>query len=288
MSGLPDPLHQWLGDDARAAVPPAHAEWLLAVHARHGGLPGLEALWALMDEAWHRHGCDPQAMDERITAFYRDPVWLLNTWFIEHDPESLAHRRQFAAWAAGQQPQRVADIGGGGGTLARAIAAACPQARVEIVEPHPHPALARRLAGEARLAYVHALQGPYDVMLATDVFEHVPDPVGMLAEVLAHLKPGGTLLVANCFWPVIACHLPQTFHLRHSWDTVCEAMGLQRGPRLAHGRAWRMPATGLDPAAALVRARAVEARSQALFGRIERLPRPLASRLGPALFRVLQ
>jgi SAM-dependent methyltransferase len=288
MNRTQDPLQAWLGDEARSAVPPAHAEWLLGVHAQHGGLPGLEALWALMDEAWRRHGCDPQAMDARITAFYRDPVWLLNTWFIERDADSLAHRRLFADWAARQGPQRVADIGGGGGTLARAIAAACPGARVEIVEPHPHPALARRLHGDARTAYVPALQGQYDVMLATDVFEHVPDPVGMLAEVLGCLRPGGAMLIANCFWPVIACHLPQTFHLRHSWDVVCEAMGLQRGPRLAHGRAWQMTAQGIDPPAALARARAVEARSQALFGRIERLPRPLASRAGPWLFRMLQ
>lgn len=287
MTRPPDPLQAWLGDDARAAVPPAHAEWLLAVHARHGGLPGLDAVWALMDEAWRRHGCDPQAMDARITAFYRDPVWLLNTWFIEHDAESLAHRQRFAAWVARQAPQRVADIGGGGGTLARAIAAACPQARVEIVEPHPHPALARRLAGDARVAYVPALQGRYDVMLATDVFEHVPDPVGMLTEVLAGLRPGGAILIANCFWPVIACHLPQTFHLRYAWPAVCAALGLKAGRRLEHGHTWHLP-LDFEPTTALPRARQVEARAKTLFPRIASLPRPLSTRYGALVFRMWQ
>ncbi|MCP5272938.1 MAG: class I SAM-dependent methyltransferase [Burkholderiaceae bacterium] len=286
MSPPADPLRRWLGDAELAATPSAHADWLRGVIDRDGGLPTLEALWALMDEAWRAHGCDPQVTDARITAFYRDPVWLLNTLFIEQDAESLAHRRLFADWAARQAPRRVADVGGGGGTLARAVADACPGARVDVVEPHPHPALAQRLAGHPQVAYVPALHGPYDVMLATDVFEHVPDPVGMLAEVLPHLRPGGAMLIANCFWPVIACHLPQTFPLRHAWDAVCEALGLQGGPRLAHGRTWRLP-EAFDPATALPRARAVEARARAWHSRISALPRPLSTRFGPWIFRWL-
>lgn len=53
----------------------------------------------------------------------------------------------------------------------------------------------------------------------------------MLAEMAESLRVGGQLVIANCFYPVIACHLPSTFHLRYSFDKFCEIFGLTRiGP----------------------------------------------------------
>ena len=100
----------------------------------------LEDIWALMDEAWDECGCDQKVMDERVTRFYRHPVWLLNGLFIEQHEASLANRRAFAAWVEGKAPKRVADFGGGYGTFAVLIGQACPGAEVEIAEPNPHPA----------------------------------------------------------------------------------------------------------------------------------------------------
>jgi SAM-dependent methyltransferase len=66
-----------------------------------------------------------------------------------------------------------------------------------------------------------------DVLVSTDVLEHVPDPLHLLAKMVDAVKPGGHLLIANCFYPVILCHLPCTFHLRYSFDTFCQALGLE-------------------------------------------------------------
>lgn len=278
-------LESLLGPEGRASLPAEHEDWLVQVLEQHGGMPSLQVLWALMDEAWVAYDCDPRHLDERVDRFYRHPVWLLNTLFIEQDPESLEHRRRFAAWAARQQPCRVADVGGGGGTLARAIAAAIPAAQVDIIEPHPHPAMVRRLAGSARIAYIPQLRDRYDVLVATDVFEHVGDPLEMLATMLAHLRPGGRCLIANCFQPVIACHLPQLFHWRHSWDAACAALGLRPMERVAHARAYEYAGPGGTEA--MRRARAVEERSRRRFALIERLPPALSSRWGGLLFRAL-
>lgn len=72
-------------------------DYLQSVFASYNGFPSVRDLWQLMDEQWIFHKCDPRVMDDRVTAFYRHPVWLLNGLFIEQDPESLAYRKAFAA-----------------------------------------------------------------------------------------------------------------------------------------------------------------------------------------------
>lgn len=73
---------------------------------------------------------------------------------------------------------------------------------------------------------------------ATDVFEHVSDPLQLVYETAQHLRVGAQYLIANCFFPVIRCHLPQTFHFRYSWDKALFAMGLEPMERVAYGRAY--------------------------------------------------
>ncbi|MCP9776963.1 MULTISPECIES: bifunctional 2-polyprenyl-6-hydroxyphenol methylase/3-demethylubiquinol 3-O-methyltransferase UbiG [unclassified Cyanobium] len=224
------PVREHLGETERS--------YLHSVFERYQGYPSLQQLWQLMDEQWHDHGCDPLQMDGRVTAFYRDPVWLLNGLFIEQDPQSLAIRQAFTAWVMEQAPARVADFGGGFGGLARFIGTALPQASVEVVEPHPHPAAMALAADTPNVRFVSELTGDYDLLVATDVFEHVPDPIALAASTASHLRIGGRYLIANCFAPVIACHLPQLFHLSIGWDQAMRGMGLQPREKVKYGRAY--------------------------------------------------
>lgn len=151
--------------------------YLANVFNRFNGYPSLEQLWQLMDEQWQVHNCDPLHMDDRITAFYRHPVWLLNGLFIEQDSQSLVNRHVFTDWVAAQRPVRVADFGGGFGGLARLIGARLPNTQVELVDPFPHQAAIALASDTPNVRFVPELTGTYDILIATDVFEHVPDPL---------------------------------------------------------------------------------------------------------------
>lgn len=260
-----------------------HAEsaYLSEVFERCHGYPSLQQLWQLMDEPWQELGCDPFQMDERVTAYYNHPVWLLNGLFIEQDQQSLAHRRMFTDWVKAKQPLRVADYGGGFGGLARMIGAALPEAQVEVVEPHPHAAAIALAADTPNVRYVPELTDSYDLLIATDVFEHVPDPIGLAAATADHLPGGGLYLMANCFAPVIACHLPQLFHLAIGWDQAMCAMGLQSRERVQYGRAYQR--TGPLHVQA---SRRIEALARKVYPLFKPLPRGRA-RAGSALMRVL-
>jgi len=242
-----------------------------------GEAPELEEIWALMDAAWNEFGCDPEVMDERITGFYKHPVWLLNGLFIEQHDGSLSHRREFCEYTASHKPGRIADFGGGYGTLARMIGARCPETEVHIVEPHPHPRAVLLAEQTPNVRYVSELYGEYDMLIATDLFEHVPDPLALVESTARHLRLHGEYLIANCFWPVIACHLPLTFHFRYSWNKALQAMNLQTVRPVVYGQTFKR----VGPVSAAP-ARAIETRSKRWFNFIERMPhrmRPIIIRL---------
>jgi SAM-dependent methyltransferase len=259
----------------------AERSYLLSVFELYQGFPSLQQLWQLMDEQWHAHGCDPFQMDGRVSAFYLHPVWVLNGLFIEQDPESLDYRQAFSAWVTQQGPERVADFGGGFGGLARLIGQALPEALVEVVDPHPHPAAIALAADTSNVRFVPELTGEYDLLIATDVFEHVPDPIALAASTASHLRIGGRFLIANCFAPVIACHLPQLFHLSIGWDEAMRVMGLQPLEKVQYGRAYART-SDLDEQAA----RRVEALAYRVYSLVQHLPKG-SSRAGRALIRFL-
>lgn len=276
-------------DDMNSLIPPAVLEhlseaeqcYLNTVFCQYQGYPSLQQIWTLMDEQWQAYKCDPNQMDRRIAAFYRHPVWLLNGLFIEQDEQSLLHRHAFKEWVTAHSPVRVADFGGGFGGLARLIGVALPNAHVEIVEPHPHPAAMARAADMPNVRFVAELRGYYDILVATDVFEHVPDPIGLAATTAAHLQVGGRYLIANCFSPVIQCHLPQLLHLKIGWDEAMRAMGLQPMEKVEYGRAYQRLGE-LDLSAA----RASEVLAKHLDPWMRQLPIG-HSRIGPIAMRIL-
>lgn len=271
-------LTRYIPADDLALMTADEQSWLIEVFTRFDGYPTLEQLWALMDEPWQELRCDPDVMDARIGTYYAHPVWLLNGLFIEQHAQSLNNRRGFTEWVAARSPRRVADYGGGFGGLARMIGAVCPDARIEIIEPHPHPLAIERARRTSNVQYASSLDGQYDVLIATDVFEHVPDPLGLAAQTAARLRLGGQYLIANCFAPVIQCHLPRTFHFRHTWDRALQALGLEPADTVVYGRSF-VRRGDLDLSAA----RAVEQRSRGLWSLMQYLP----GRVARPLCRVL-
>ncbi len=253
-----DPNHYSLTPEERFAID----QQLVEV----GGDPTLEQLWSLMDQAWTRHACDNHSPNsDRLASFYSDPIWLLNGMFIEQHSMSMGHRLAITEAVAALAPSQVLDFGGGFGTLARLLAESLPQAEIAICEPYPPRHGIESCKPFANICFVPELSPlSVDVLVSTDVLEHVPDPLALLASMVDAVRPGGHLFIANCFFPVILCHLPCTFHLRYSFDSFCHALGLEvLGPcEGSHATIYRRMYV-VEPD--WPRLRAMERRSQQLF-----------------------
>jgi ubiquinone/menaquinone biosynthesis C-methylase UbiE len=203
---------------------------LEALLAKRGGNVGLQDLYDLMDGVWHEYGCSASHYDEQKYAhFYQHPVWLLNGIFIEQHTESLAHRRGIAEAIQSLKAERVLDYGGGFGTLARLITELSPNCKVDILDPYPPQhgiAVSKEIPAIRFISSAEDLT--YDALVCTDVLEHVHDPLIPLAEMVRKIKLNGQLIIYNCFYPLIKCHLPSTFHFRYSFDQFCSLLGLSK------------------------------------------------------------
>lgn len=138
---------------------------------------------------------------------------------IEHSRELFWHRlrwRALAAYLPADRPFTLVDVGAGAGLLGDFLRRRFPLATYKFVEPLP--ALARHLEAVFGAAANLGGEAPFhgiDVVTLMDVLEHQADDHRFLAELVARMEPGATLIVT----------VPALASLWSQWD---EALGHQR------------------------------------------------------------
>jgi arsenite methyltransferase len=145
------------------------------------------------------------AASQRLLISYRTP--------------DIVRQRQLVLEALDPQPgERVLDIGTGPGLLAqelaRAVGRAGSVAGIDLSENML--ALARELEPDPRAAPISFAaadagelpfpDASFDALLATQVYEYVPDMAGALAEALRVLRPGGRSLILDTDWDSLVWH----------------------------------------------------------------------------------
>ena len=186
-------------------------------------------IWYLMDKAWDELECNNKKLDwSKISKFYDHPVWTLNGIFIEQDKISMDHRYNISKYVIKNNFKKILDYGSGFGTLSRIISDANKTLNIDIFEPHPSELSKLRSKQYENITIISELNEQYDCIIAQDVLEHLSDPLRTLEQMIKHTKYNGYLVLANCFYPVIKCHLPRTFHLRYFFSLYAKLMGLKK------------------------------------------------------------
>ena len=128
-------------------------------------------------------------------------------------PDVVEQRRATRALLDLQAGERVLDIGSGPGFLADEMAEEVgPDGAVHGVDPSESMlAISRRRGTRVEYATGDALALPYDdetfdVVVATQVYEYVPDMPAALAEARRVLRSGGRLLILDTDWDAIVWH----------------------------------------------------------------------------------
>ncbi|XOJ85156.1 methyltransferase domain-containing protein [Methylophilaceae bacterium Uisw_099_01] len=193
-------------------------------------LPTVEWVWAEMDRIWDYYKINNKKAlsDQAIAEFYSHPVWLMNGIFTSLDPISVKHRDVIAQFISDNDFKLIADYAGGFGELAIKMANKSPDSTIKIIEPYPSVFGSYRLKNKENVEISGALGiDEYDVIIAQDILEHVEDPIGLAIALSESVQDNGLILFANCFYPVIKCHLPKTFHLRYTFHFLMLTYGLK-------------------------------------------------------------
>jgi hypothetical protein len=177
----------------------------------------IDELFEELDKAWSwAWTCNDYLADsEKISNFYRHPVWVLNGIFSSADSESLLHREAIAKKINLLHCDWVVDFGGGLGELALQLAKLNTGICINIIEPYPTPLMLNRIRKYSNIGHLTTLPEGYDTIVAQDVLEHVRNPIEYI-------------IFANCFYPLIKCHLPETFYLRYTFPFLMRFAGLKK------------------------------------------------------------
>jgi SAM-dependent methyltransferase len=151
-------------------------------------------------------------------------------WGNDGRERKAAVMRQILAHFAGSdlRDARWLDVGCGSGGIAAALAAEVAQ--VTGLDPEPWPQWPELMQRHANLRLLqgsydaHPLEaGSFDVVVCNQVYEHVPDPVQLIAFIHQVLRPGGVVYFAgpnllfpvepHCLWPFVHW-LPRRFAIR--------------------------------------------------------------------------
>ena len=113
------------------------------------------------------------------------------------EAEGSSHDR-LLGWLAARPAARILDVGCSDGSLAERLRGLGH--RVTGVDLTAHEGVKDRVDHFVQADLDHGLpselEGPFDVVLAADVLEHVRDPALLLAHAQALLAPGGSLMVS--------------------------------------------------------------------------------------------
>jgi SAM-dependent methyltransferase len=119
----------------------------------------------------------------------------------------------------------VVDVGGGGGWFTAAFRAR--GAHCYLFEPDLGELYLRTAAPAGAVVadgyWLPVRDGDADVTFSSNVLEHVPDPVGLIEEMIRVTRPGGLVYVAYCNW-----YSPWGGHEMSPWHYL--------GPRYAERR----------------------------------------------------
>lgn len=170
---------------------------------------------------------------------YVDEYSLSTEWedHVFYTPSGPLRRSvAFAEWlerAVGryrwEQARRVLEIGAGAGALLAELAGRFPGSSFEGVEVNRAAAEMARRTGLPVAGDLDEVQGPFDLVYAVAVIEHVPSPARFLAEVRELLAPGGLLYLCQPTQDVASSDLFFVDHLHHFASEHLRAYAVRAG-----------------------------------------------------------
>ena len=163
---------------------------------------------------------------------YTDPVDRKKLLFVYRSVEDFAAERR-----VGASDLRILEVACGMGGITLPLARLGARVRAldidrediaRLVQRARELGLDRNLTVAAEDAFTFQHDARYDVIVASEVLEHVLDPDALLANIVRHLEPGGLLIVTtpNGYGPWELSNYVRPHHVARRWNWLRRAIGM--------------------------------------------------------------
>lgn len=192
-------------------------------------LISINDLWAEMDRVWME--ClsknNFEYSNNFFAEYYTHPVWCLNAIFSSVDQASIQNRNALIQSISRLQTSIIADMGGGYGVFLEMLKEELPELTIILCEPYLDEKIELELK-KKNIITSREIPHEADGYVFLDVLEHVQNPINYLHQIIMSSKENSYFIFGNCFYPVIKCHLPSTFYLRHTFRLAALLLGLTK------------------------------------------------------------
>jgi 2-polyprenyl-3-methyl-5-hydroxy-6-metoxy-1,4-benzoquinol methylase len=162
---------------------------------------------------------------------YTDPVDRKKLLFVYRAVEDLAAERRISA-----ADLSILEVGCGAGGITLPLARLGGRVRgidIDRADVDKLIARARELRVDRNLtagvedAFTFSHDARYDVIVASEVMEHVLDPDALLDNVVRHLEPGGLVIITtpNGYGPWELSNYVRPHHVMRRWNWLRQALG---------------------------------------------------------------
>jgi len=192
--------------------------------------PNINDIWRISDQVWDDMGLNNRDYNlDQLGKYYSHPVFFLCGLFTEFDQDSMSHRKSIAGFFKNKKNIIILDYGGGFGTLAKEIVKITPSSKIDVYEPYASKYAYDNIQNFKNIRFVNNLKEDYyDILVNTDVLEHVENPIESIAIYNKCLKKDGILISHWNFTPCNKCHLPKHFHFRYSFNGIVPLLGFSK------------------------------------------------------------
>jgi 2-polyprenyl-6-hydroxyphenyl methylase/3-demethylubiquinone-9 3-methyltransferase len=192
--------------------------------------PTVKDVWKLLDTVWDDFNLNNKKYKKKgLDDFYSHPIWLVNGFFTEIDPESQKHRESIANFLKNMKEPKILDYGGGFGALAKKIAEQNHSSQIYIYDPNASNFVFENIKDFKNIEVISKIkEEEFDVIINQDLLEHVEDPIQLTTEFNHYLKKEGILISHWNFSSCIKCHLPKHFHFKYTFKKIIPFLGFSK------------------------------------------------------------
>lgn len=164
---------------------------------------------------------------KEVKEFYDSPIWIIDSLLTETDVCSVKMRLNAVKCISIFDHSKVLDYGGGFGIIAEMAGKIFPNSIITLYEISRNRKHIQEKINMENVTVTNKLSSKYDVVISTEVLEHVHNPIKHILKMKRLINKGGGLILTYSFNDYLKCHLPENYRYNGIFHCLVKFRGFE-------------------------------------------------------------